>query len=84
VRQQRGRKMYTVEVDVKRNTSGQNCLLWLTCLRRHFHDIDFSKDNYNPHKTSMLLNIKERVDNTFEYEGGIGRVTKEVFHATLK
>ena len=32
----------------------------------------------------MLLDIKERVDNTFEYEGGIGRVTEEVFHATLK
>ena len=32
----------------------------------------------------MLLNIKELEDNTFEYEGGIGRVTEEVFHATLK
>ena len=24
------------------------------------------------------------MDNTFDYEGGLGRVTKEVFHATLK
>jgi hypothetical protein len=32
----------------------------------------------------MLLNIKECVDNTFKYEGGIGRVTEEVFHVTLK
>ena len=32
----------------------------------------------------MLLNIKERVDNTFKYEGKIGQVTEETFHATLK
>lgn len=32
----------------------------------------------------MLLNINERVDNTFEYEGEIGRVTEVAFHATLK
>lgn len=83
-REQRGRKRYTVEVDMKGNPCGQNRPLWLTCLRGHSQDIDFSEDNYNSHKTSMLLNIKERVDNTFEYEGGIGRVTEEVFHATLK
>ena len=75
-REQRGRKRYTVDVDMKGNPCGQNRALWLTCLRGHFHDIDFSKDNYNSHKTSMLLNIKERVDNTFEYEGGIRRVTE--------
>ena len=68
---------------MKGNPCG-HCLLWLTCLRGHSQDIDFSEDNYNEHKISMLLNIKKRVDNTFEYEGGIGRVTKEVFHATLK
>ena len=32
----------------------------------------------------MLLNINERVDNTFEYEGEIGQVTEVTFHATLK
>ena len=32
----------------------------------------------------MLLNIKQRGDNTFEYEGGLGRVTDEAFHTTLK
>ena len=32
----------------------------------------------------MLLNIKQRVDNTFEYCGGLGKVTEEVFHASLK
>ena len=75
-REQRGRKRYTVNVDMKGNSCGQNRALWLTCLRGHSHDIDFSEDNYNSHKTSMLLNIKERVDNTFEYEGGIRRVTE--------
>jgi hypothetical protein len=84
MREQRGRKRYTVEIDMKGNPCGQNRHLWLTCLRGHSHDIEFSKDNYNSYKTSMLLNIKERVDNTFGYEGGIGRVTKEAFHATLK
>jgi hypothetical protein len=32
----------------------------------------------------MLSNIKERVDNTFEYKGEIERVTEEAFYATLK
>ena len=83
-REQRGRKRYSVDVDMKGNPCGQNRALWLTCLRGHSQDIDFSEDNYNSHKTSMLLNIKERVDNTFEYEGGIGRVTEEAFHSILK
>ena len=69
---------------MKENPCGQNHPLWLTCLRGHSHDIDFSEDDYNEHKISMLLNIKERVDNTFEYEGGIGRFIEEIFHATLK
>ena len=72
MREQRGRKMRTVEVDMKGNPCGQNRLLWWTCLRGHSQDIDFSKNNYNSYKTSMLLNIKKHVDNTFEYEGGIG------------
>jgi hypothetical protein len=72
VREQRGKKRYTVDVDMKGNPYGQNRSLWLTCLRRHSHDVDFSEENYNAHKTSMLLNIKQRVDNTFEYEGGLG------------
>jgi hypothetical protein len=33
---------------------------------------------------SMLLNLKERVDSTFEYWGGLGKVTEEAFHAILK
>jgi hypothetical protein len=32
----------------------------------------------------MLLCIKQWVDNTFEYGGGIRRVTEEVFYSTLK
>ena len=84
VREQRGKKMYSVDVDMKGNPCGQNRSLWLTCLRGHSQDVDFSLDNYNAHKTSMLLNIKQLVDNTFDYEGGLGRVTEEVFHATLK
>ena len=32
----------------------------------------------------MLLAVKERVDNTFEYRGGLGKVTEEVFHNILK
>ena len=84
VREQRGKKRYSVDVDMKGNPCGQNRSLWLTCLRGHSQDVDFSEDNYNAHKTSMLLNIKQRVDNTFEYEGGLGRVTEEAFHSILK
>lgn len=40
-------------------------------------DVDFTVDIYNAHKTSMLLNTKHHVDNTFDYEGGIGQVTEE-------
>ena len=32
----------------------------------------------------MLLNIKARIDNTFEYLGGLQKVTEEVFHSTIK
>ena len=32
----------------------------------------------------MLFAVKDRVDNTFEYHGGLGKVTKEVFHSILK
>ena len=32
----------------------------------------------------MLLAVKERVDNTFEYRGGLGKVTEEAFHNILK
>jgi hypothetical protein len=84
VKEQRGKKRYTVDVDMKDNPCGQNRSLWLTCLRGHSQDVNFSEDNYNAHKTSMLLNIKQRVDNTFEYEGGLGRITEEAFHSTLK
>ena len=47
-------------------------------------DLDFSVDNYNDYNPLALLNIKKRVDNTFEYEGGIGHVTEWSFHANLK
>ena len=49
-REQRGKKMYTVNVDMKGNPCGQNRSLWLTCLRRHLQDVNFSEDNYNAHK----------------------------------
>lgn len=79
-----GRKRYVVEVDMKGHACGQNRSLWLTCLRGHSADIDFSVDNYVNHSTAMLLNIKQRVDNTFEYRGGLGKVTEEAFHSSLK
>jgi hypothetical protein len=53
-------------------------------LKGHSHDVDFSEDNNNAHKTSMLLNIKQHVDNTFEYKGRLRRVTEKAFHATPK
>ena len=73
-----------MEVDLRGNPQGQNRPLWLTCLQGHAQDIDFSEDNYNLHNTAMLLTIKERVDNTFDYHGGLGRVTKEAFDSILK
>ena len=84
VREQHGKKRYTVEVDLKGNPCGENRHLWLKCLRGHAIDLDFSVDNYNEHNAMILLNIKKRVDNTFEYEGGIGHVTEWSFHANLK
>ena len=75
---------YTVEVDMKGHPCGQNRPLWMTCLRGHAQDVDFSVDNYHMHSTTMLLSIKQRVDNTFDYEGGLGRVTEEAFHSLLK
>lgn len=84
VRDAGGSRKHVVEVDVRGHPQGQNRPLWLTCLRGHSQDIDFSEDNYNVHSTSMLLAVKERVDNTFEYRGGLGRVTEEAFHQILK
>jgi hypothetical protein len=84
VRDAGGSRKHVVEVDVRGHPQGQNRPLWLTCLRGHSQDIDFSEDNYNVHNTSMLLAVKERVDNTFEYRGGLGRVTEEAFHQILK
>ena len=84
MRKQRGMIMYTVDVDLKENLCGQKLSLWLTCLRGYSHDINFNKDNNYLYKTSMLLNIKKRVDNTFEYEDRIRRVTKGTFHTMLK
>jgi hypothetical protein len=47
-------------------------------------DVDFRVDNYHKHNTTMLFSIKQRVDNTFDYEGGFGRITEEAFHLLLK
>ena len=78
------RKRYVVEVDMKRHPCGQNRSLWLTYLRGHSADVDFSVDNYVNHNTAMLLNIKQCVDNIFEYRGGLEKVTEEAFHSSLK
>lgn len=77
-------KKHLVEVDLRGHPQGQNRPLWLTCLRGHAQDLDFSEDNYKNLNTSMLLAVKERVDNTFEYHGGLGKVTEEAFHSILK
>ena len=69
-REHRGKKRYTMEVDMKGHPHGQNMPLWMTCLWGHAQDVDFSVDNYHMHSTTMLLSIKQRVDNTFDYEGG--------------
>ena len=69
---------------MKGNLCGGNRHLWLKCLRGHAVDLDFSVDNYNDHNAITLLNIKKWVDNTFEYEGGVGHVTEGSFHANLK
>lgn len=79
-----GPRKHLVEVDLRGHPQGQNRPLWLTCLRGHAQDIDFSEDNYKNLNTSMLLAVKERVDNTFEYHGGLGKVTEEAFHSILK
>ena len=79
-----GPRKHIVEVDLRGHPQGQNRPLWLTCLRGHAQDIDFSEDNYKNLPTSMLLAVKERVDNTFEYHGGLGKVTEEAFHSILK
>ena len=44
VREQRDKKMYTIEVDMKSNSCSQNQSLWFTCLRGHSQDVDFSED----------------------------------------
>ena len=54
VREQRSKKMYIVKVNMKGNPCDQNLSLWLICLRGHSHDINFSENNYNAYKTSML------------------------------
>jgi hypothetical protein len=53
-------------------------------MRGHSTNIDFSKDNYQSLDTAMLFNFEARVDNTFEYRGGLQKVTEEVFHHTIK
>ena len=79
-----GPRKHLVEVDLRGHPQGQNRPLWLTCLRGHAQDLDFSEDNYKNLPTSMLLAVKERVDNTFDYHGGLGYVTEEAFHSILK
>ena len=46
--------------------------------------MDFNIDNYHRNNTTMLFSIKQRVNNTFDYEGGLGRVTEEAFYSLLK
>jgi hypothetical protein len=60
-----------VDVDLKGNPYGLGRAQWLTCMRGHSADIDFSNDNYHTLDTGMLLNVKAMVDNTFEYRGGL-------------
>jgi hypothetical protein len=69
---------------MKGHSCSQNQLLRLTCFQGHSVDVDFNVDNYLNHNTMMLLNIKQHVDNTFDYHGGLGKITKEAFHSTLK
>ena len=45
-RDARGPRKHIVEVDLRGHPQGQNRPLWLTCLRGHAQDIDFSEDNY--------------------------------------
>lgn len=80
-REHRGKKRYIVEVDMKGHPCGQNMPLWMTSLRNHAQDVDFNVDNYHKHNTTMFISIKQRVDNTFSYERGLGRVTEEAFHS---
>ena len=79
-----GKKRYTCDIDMNGHPSGHGRITWLTCLQRHSNDLDSSINNYNVHNTKILLNVKVRVDNTFEYHGGIGRVIEEAFHAIIK
>ena len=54
-----GPRKHIVEVNLRGHPQRQNRPLWLTCLRGHAHDIDFSDDNYKNLPTSMLLVVKE-------------------------
>ena len=45
-------------------------------LANHTQDVPLSVDNYNTHITSILLNNKQRVDNTFDYEEELGESPK--------
>ena len=49
-KEQCGKIMYTVEVDMKINPCDQNRSLLLTCLRGHPQDVNFSEDNCNAYK----------------------------------
>jgi hypothetical protein len=79
-----GRKKNTCYIDMRGHPYGHKQITWLTCLRGHSNDLDFSINNFNGHNTKILLNVKARVDNIFEYHGGIGMVIEEAFHAILK
>ena len=61
-REHRGKKRYTVEVDMKGHPCGQNRPLWMTCLRGHAQDVDFSVDNYHRCEPKVVptcvLNLK--------------------------
>jgi hypothetical protein len=79
-----GRKKNTCYIDMRGHPYGHKQITWLTCLRGHSNDLNFSIDNYNGYNTKILLNTKVQADNTFEYCEGIGQVIEEAFHAVLK
>ena len=83
-RESKGKKRYGVEVSDSGNPIGIMRNKWLACLRGHSSDLDFSVDVYSQQNMSTLLDIKRRVDNTFDYIGGLGKVSEEVFHHILK
>ena len=53
VREQHGRKRYTVEVDMKGNPCGGNRHLWLKCLRGHAVHLHYKKKRFLSSRVSV-------------------------------